>query len=192
MSQGSEEVVPKNSSKDLTKHWNTLETVHGGDPWLEGECTSDQLTGIDVLLKARHGPMCRFWHMGTEPSQNAEETPEHRLASSYRRSFTTTRNCRTARHPFMDGVLPPSRSGLGGFRDGLPWTSLRLQSSYHGLHEQVRKSHLAPAIPCVFMCRHTSPSLSSGVAVGPVRCKLVCGPLLGLVGSQSLDGAPKQ
>ena len=51
VSQGSEESVPKLSSTELSRHWDSFRAVYGRDPRPEEECTGDQLTGVDVLLK---------------------------------------------------------------------------------------------------------------------------------------------
>ena len=56
VSQGSEEVVPNISSKDLTKHWDTFKSENGRDPRPEEEGTSDWPTGIDALKRRDSAP----------------------------------------------------------------------------------------------------------------------------------------
>ena len=60
VSQGSEETVPKISNEDMTKHWDQFKLVYGRDPRPEEECTADQLTGVDTLLKRDCAPYVDF------------------------------------------------------------------------------------------------------------------------------------
>ena len=60
ISQGSEETVPMLSAKDLSLHWDRFKEVFGRDPRPEEECTGDQLTGVDLLLKRDCAPYVDF------------------------------------------------------------------------------------------------------------------------------------
>ena len=60
VSQGSEETVPKISAEEMTKHWDRFSLVYGRDPRPEEECTADQLTGVDTLLKRDIAPYVDF------------------------------------------------------------------------------------------------------------------------------------
>ena len=60
ISQGSEETVPKLSPQDLSLHWDRFKEVFGRDPRPEEECTGDQLTGVDLLLKRDCVPYVDF------------------------------------------------------------------------------------------------------------------------------------
>ena len=60
VSQGNEEIVPKISQQELTNHWDTFKAIYGRDPRPEEECTAEQLTGIDVLLKRDTAPYVDF------------------------------------------------------------------------------------------------------------------------------------
>ena len=60
VSQGSEESVPKNSNEDLLKHWDKFKDMYGRDPRPEEECTGDQLTSVDTLLKRDVAPCVDF------------------------------------------------------------------------------------------------------------------------------------
>ena len=60
VSQGSEETVPKISAEEMTKHWDRFSSVYGRDPRPEEECTADQRTGVDTLLKRDMAPYVDF------------------------------------------------------------------------------------------------------------------------------------
>ena len=46
----------KISSSDLTNHWDKFKATYGRDPRPEEECTANQLTGVDVLLRKDTAP----------------------------------------------------------------------------------------------------------------------------------------
>ena len=60
VTQGSEESVPKIYADEMTKHWDWFSLVYGRDPRPEEECTADQLTGVDTLLKRDIAPYVDF------------------------------------------------------------------------------------------------------------------------------------
>ena len=48
----------------MTKHWDHFKLVYGRDPRPEEECTAEQLTGVDTLLKRDCAPYVDFGDWG--------------------------------------------------------------------------------------------------------------------------------
>ena len=80
VSQGSEESVPKISNEEMTHHWDRFKKVYGRDPRPEEECTAEQLTGVDTLLKRDCAPYVDFGVWGPNhhrlPSRDKKLQPD--------------------------------------------------------------------------------------------------------------------
>ena len=133
-SEGSEEVAPKISSRDLTNHWDTFKAVFGRDPRSEEECTAEQLTGIDVLLKRDTAPHVDFSIWGPNP-QAPEKAQEHWAPTSRRRNSASSGCRESTRFALVAGMLQPVDNRFGGIRSRGTRASPRLRP----LHRQVCK-----------------------------------------------------
>ena len=110
--QGSEESVPKLSSTELSRNWDSFRAVYGRDPRPEEECTRDQLTGVDVLLKRDEVPHVDFGVWGPN---------HHRLLKKLRTTGSwSTHEPAPRQPPSQPGAQP--KTLLPG--NGLWWTTL--------------------------------------------------------------------